>query len=398
MKKYLLNKIGKLSSKSKIVLTILMAVSVSGMYVVESFKVNVKQKWYEDKLEAAQLSKTAQDYLREVYLQKGVFIDIVNDPNKTALIGQDYTLTTTDRGDIKSKLSSLNPNFAAVIVDMFKEAGLEKNDKVAVGCTGSFPGLNIALLAAAEVLHLDLIIITSVGSSNFGANDPYFTWLDMETELHNKGIFTNHSLAASIGGGADIGRGLSPEGRELIINAIKRNKVKLIYEDYLEGSIKERLKLYSEKAGGIENIKAYVNIGGGIASLGSTVNGKIIPSGFSEHLNMRNFPVRGVIVKMAQEGKSIIHLLKISSLLKKYELPNSPVPLPKPGTGAIFVQKKYNELLTLAVTVILVLILSIVYLIERKNYRLGTELSEDLALGLKTKTKIAPKLINQEQL
>jgi len=398
MKNYLLNRLGNLSSKSKIVLTLLMAVSVSGMYVVENFKVNVKQKWYEDKMDAARLTKTAQDYLRGVYLKKGVFIDIVNDPNKTALIGQDYTLTTTDRGDIKSKLSSLNPNFAAVIVDMFKEAGLEKNDKVAVGCTGSFPGLNISLLAAAEILHLDLIIITSVGSSNFGANDPYFTWLDMETELYKKGIFSNHSSAASIGGGADIGRGLSPEGRNLIIKAIKRNKVKLIYEDYLEGSIQQRLNLYSAEAGGSKNIKAYVNIGGGIASLGSTVNGKIIPSGFSGHLNMRNFPVRGVIIKMAREGKPIIHLLKISSLLKKYELPNSPVPLPEPGTGSIFVQKKYNELLTLAVTVVLAILLILVYLIERKNYRLGTELSEDMTPELEENTKNAPKLINQEQL
>jgi poly-gamma-glutamate system protein len=113
-------------------------------------------------------------------LRKSVFVDVVNDPNETALIGQDITPITTDRGYIEAKLTSTNPNFAAVVVDMLKESELEKNDVVAVAFTGSFPGLNIAVHSALQTLKLKPIIITSVGASNWGANDPYYTWLDME--------------------------------------------------------------------------------------------------------------------------------------------------------------------------------------------------------------------------
>ena len=99
------------------------------------------------------------------------------DPNETALIGQDITPITTDRGYIEAKLTSINPNFAAVIVDMLKESDIQENDIVDVAFTGSFHGLNIAVLSALQILHLKPLVITSLGASNWGANDPYFTWL-----------------------------------------------------------------------------------------------------------------------------------------------------------------------------------------------------------------------------
>ncbi len=90
------------------------------------------------------------------------------------------------------------------------------------------------------------IIITSVGASNWGANDPYYTWLDMEKVLFKEGIFENKSVAASIGGGLDRGRGLSPEGRQLIVDAIERNGIEFINEEHLESSIQKRIEIYNE--------------------------------------------------------------------------------------------------------------------------------------------------------
>ena len=120
-------------------------------------------------------------------------------------------------------------------------------------------------------------------------------------------------------------------------------------------------------------IKAYINVGGGIASLGNTVNGNLIPSGLTEYFPMRNFPVQGVIIQMGQKGVPIIHLLNINQLLAKYGLPNSPVPLPEPGEGGIFVEKKYNIFVTSIATFILVVVIVLVYLSERKHHRLGTD-------------------------
>jgi poly-gamma-glutamate system protein len=339
---------------------------------VENSKVDVEQDWYAEKLEAAQLAKSAASSIKEFRLEKGVFIDEVNDPNQTALIGQEYTQITTDRGYIEAKLSSTNPNFAAVIVQLLKDAEVEEGDNIAVAMTGSFPALNIATLAALETLKLNPIVITSVGSSNWGANDPHFTWLDMENLLYKANIFHTRSVAASIGGGSDVGRGLSPQGRELISEAIERNKIEFIHEKHIEESIAKRMEIYEEHSKG-KPIKAFINIGGGIASLGNTINGKIIPAGLTPFLPMKNFPVRGVIIQMGQQKIPIIHLLNISQLLSKYGLPESPVPLPDPGTGEIFVQKKYNLIVTSIATIILIVIVVVVYFSEQKHQRLGKD-------------------------
>ncbi|MBM3436406.1 MAG: poly-gamma-glutamate system protein [Bacteroidetes bacterium] len=357
---------------SKVVLGILTILSLLALLLVENSKVDVKQDWYNEKLEAARLSQKAAEYLKNYRLEKGVFIDVVNDPNETALIGQEYTLITTDQGFIDAKLSATNPNFAAVIVQLLKDAGLKAGDHVAIAFSGSFPGLNISVIAATEILKLKPVMITSVGASNFGANDPYFTWLDMESVLVQSGIFRYKSIAASIGGGNDLGRGLSPEGRDLIEKAIARNNVRYINEKHLEKNIAKRLDIYEEYSKG-SPIKAYINVGGGIASLGNAVNGKIIPSGLTEHLPMGNFPIHGTMIQMAIKGIPIIHLLNINQLLAEYDLPASPDPIPEPGEGGIFVQKKYNILITSVSTLVLVIVIVLVYLAERKHHRLGTD-------------------------
>lgn len=362
----------KFRAKSNIVLGVLSFLSLMAFIAVENGKIDAKQEWYEEKLKAAQLSKLAADQLKNYRLENGVFIDVVNDPNQTALIGQEYTLVTTDRGYIEAKLSTTNPNFAAVIVQLLKDAGLEKNDHVAVAMTGSFPGLNISVLAALETLNLIPVIISSVGSSNFGANDPYFTWLDMENYLYKSNVFHTKSIAASIGGGFDIGRGLSPEGRDLIVDAIQRNDVEFINEKHLENSIDRRLDMYDE-ASGSQQIKGFINVGGGVASLGNTINGKLIPPGLTQLLPMRNFPVRGVIIQMGQRQLPIIHLLNVSQLTAEYGLPDSPIPLPEPGEGGIFVEKKYNMITTSIATFILVVVVFLVFLSERKQHQLGTD-------------------------
>lgn len=360
------------SAGSKTVLSVLSLLALMTFLAVEYGKVDVKLKWYEQKIEASRIAKNAADLLKEFRLQKGVFVDAVNDPNETALIGQDITPITTDRGYIEAKLTATNPNFAAVVVEMLNDAGLEKNDKVAVAFTGSLPGLNIAVHAALKTLKLKPIIITSVGASNWGANDPYYTWLDMENVLFKEGIIENKSIAASIGGGLDVGRGLSPEGRQLIIDAIERNKIEFINEEHLESSIQKRIDIY-DKYREKNNFKAFINVGGGISSLGSTENVQFIPSGLSMSLPMMNYPRRGVLIRMAEENIPIIHLLNINQLARKYGLPISPTPLPVPGEGEVFVQRRYSVILTAVLTLFLTIAIAFVLFMEKKRHKLGTE-------------------------
>jgi poly-gamma-glutamate system protein len=306
------------------------------------------------KLKAAELSESAMLAVKKGGEERGIAIDPENDPNLTGLIGQQYTLVTTDRGYLRSKLLATNPNFAAAFIMMFKKAGLKKGDYISIALTGSLPGLNISCLSACQIMGLNPIIITSVGASTWGANEPEYTWLDMEKLIFDQGFISFRSIAASIGGGSDNGRGLSPEGRNLIIDAIERNGVRLIKTGSLEENIKTRMEILKEVIGN-NSYKAYVNIGGGLASLGSSQNGRLIPYGLNMNLVNRNFPARGVINYMAESGIPIIHILQVDRLAERYGLSQKIIPNEETGIGELYYKEEYSITTTAFLLILLVL-------------------------------------------
>jgi len=347
------------SVKSKYSLISLFIIAILLFYWVNNSRVYVKEKYFREKVEAAELMRKAEKVISDYRIEQKIFIDKVNDPNQTGLIGEKSTIITTDRGSLSAKLTSLNPNIAAVIVDMFKKANLKKGDKVVVSCTGSFPAVNIAVMSAAKVLGLKLTIISSVGASMFGMTDPDFTWLDAETLLNEKGIFPYKSIAASLGGGRDLGRGLNFTGRTLIKRSIKRNNVLLIHENSLEKNIKRKMALLEKDT---SNPKLYINIGGGLSSLGNSINGKLVSPGYHRHLSIKNIPLKGTMFLFAEKGVPIIHLLNIPKIAEIYELPIAPDPLPKIGTGKIFVDTRYNVTFAgISLTILIILIFVIIF-------------------------------------
>lgn len=348
---------------------IILAIAAVLLYIwSENSHVSVRAPFYIDKLEASQLMLKAMETLKEQRASKGIFIDELGDPIASVLIGQKYSTVTTTEGLLSSKLTALNPNFAAAVIDMLKQARVKPGDKIAAAVTGSFPGLNLAFYAACSVLQVEPVVITSVGSSSFGANEPDFTWLDMETLLNQKGIFPTKSVAASIGGGADIGMGLSPVGITEIVDAIKRNNVIMIDAPSLEVSISEHMKLY----GALSQYAAFVNIGGGIASLGHPANGDLIEPGFNFRLEQKNYPGIGVINYFGNKVP-VIHLLNVEALRMKYDLPLAPTPLPPAGYGTIFIKEKYDLRITFLSLVIITLMLAVVFRLDKKVFKLREE-------------------------
>lgn len=356
------------SAKSKFSLILLLIVSIVLFIWVNNSRIFVKQKYFSEKLEAAKLMKKAGEVIKEYRLEQGVFIDEINDPNKTSLIGEKQTLITTDRGNLTAKLTSLNPNLAAVVIEMFKKTRLKKGDVIAMSCTGSFPAVNLAVMSAAKVMELNMIIISSVGASMFGATDPDFTWLDMEKLLNEKGIFNYKSIAASIGGGRDLGRGLNQTGRELIIESIKRNEVQLVQENSLENNIKKKMGIFKESAE--KPVKLYVNIGGGLSSLGNSISGKLLSPGLRRHVDVKNIPLKGTLFLFAEEGIPIVHLLDIIKVAEIYNLPIAPDPIPEPGIGTVFLAEKYNITISGISLVILVLLILVIIFFDHKQMKL----------------------------
>lgn len=327
--------------RSRIVLLVLALGAILLQWVLEETRKPVRQRDYELKLAAAERAERAFEVIRDYYNLEGAVMDMANDPSGTGLIGPETSLITNAYGNLESKLTTLNPNMAAYVIEMFKSAGLRSGDLVAMAVSGSFPGMNIALYAAIEEMGLRPVITTSVGASNWGATDPDFTWLDMERLFEREGVFSFRSVAASHGGGDDMGRGLSPLGRQKIVDAMHRNDVPQIKSDNLEDAIVKRMALYEREARG-RLYRCYVNVGGGLASIGSSQNRSLIPPGLSFDLGPKNWPRKGCLILMAEKGVPVIQLLSMSDIAEMAGLPQALVELPVPGEGGVFIKNSYR--------------------------------------------------------
>jgi len=269
--------------------------------------------------EATRRMEIALAALRRATIERRGGINPRFDPEGCGIIGTVVSPLTSKVGLLPAKRSTCNPAFAAVVVELLQQAKLESGDIIAVAFSGSFPALNAATLIAAETLGLKPIVISSVSASMFGANAPQLTWVDMESVLLKAGVIHTRSSAATLGAKNDNGKGLSPEGIALAKQAAARNGVPLLRTRSLRRAIRSRLRLYREVAQG-NGIKAYVNVGGGRASVGSARTKAQFHPGLNESPPSR-IDQPGVMSMFSQQGLPVIHLGGIRKLCKEHGLP-----------------------------------------------------------------------------
>lgn len=280
--------------------------------------------------EASRTMAAATAAIRACRVEKGVPVDRETDPNGTGLIGLETSPITTSTGRLEAKRTTMNPNFAALAVALLHEAGARRGDAVAVGASSSFPALVIATLAAAKSMGLRPIVISSLSASEWGANIPGFNWADIEDCLRAAGILDIRPAARAVGGDEDVGRDMSPEGRTLLESRIRESGVPFLEESDLERNVASRMKLYGEGAG-TRPIKAFVNIGGSWANLGTNAEVLKLRPGLAGDVFVPPPGERGVLQAMAGLGIPVIHLLNVKGLCERYGLPWDPRPLPGPG-------------------------------------------------------------------
>jgi len=313
--------------------------SATGLAAVEHFKFAVRKPFYQEKVAATKLAQSAMEAVKKEALARGMEIDPETDPAHTGLIGSAVTLVTSDAGDLEAKQTSANPNFAGVIVELMKRGKVKPGDTIAVSLSGSFPALNICVYAAITTLKLKPVIISSAASSQWGANDPDFLWIDMENLLQKDGIFPFRSVAASMGGRNDRAREMSVKGRTLIKTAIERNNLPLISLKKIQENIDERMSIYYAAA----PPRLYINVGGGVAAVGPRTFKKSLKPG----LILAEAPVEdkndSVIRHFLKEDIPVIHIEDVKELARHYGLPVAPVSAPRIGQGKVFVEYRYNN-------------------------------------------------------
>lgn len=252
---------------SRVVHILVATIAAAALLSAERFQVTHVQPDFEVKLRAAKRMQRGIDVIRTHRVRNVAAVDREIDPTGSGLIGIAASSTTTSSGSLEAKRTTANPNWAAVLVELLREAEVKEGDLIAVGLSGSFPALNLAAFVAAEELGVEVVSIASAGASSWGANFASFAWLDMETVLQEAGVLSTRSIAASLGGGRDRGLGMSKAGRARLRAAIDRNGVTFLETPTEESSIEARMQTYATHASG-RRFAAYVNAGGSLVSIG----------------------------------------------------------------------------------------------------------------------------------
>ncbi|MFC1642512.1 poly-gamma-glutamate system protein [Myxococcota bacterium] len=347
---------------SRRALTLIAFVAVASVLAAETLLVRVKQPWFEEKMQAAQLCRQAMEVIKQEKLKRGYAIDAEFDPAATGLIGLPISPVTSNTGHLNAKQISANPNFAAVVVHLLQDAGVGRGDVIAIEFSGSFPSLNMATYAAVQVLGLEPIAISGASASQYGANYPEFVWLDMERVLFDRRVFRFRSRAASRGGVDDRGLGMSRLGRGMLDRAIARNQQERIDSNSLMEAIDRHKEVYDRLSKG-RPVAAFINVGGAAASVGTFVGKRQFKPGLNRRLPRSGTRIDSVMARFAGQGVPVIHLTQVAELAERYGLALEPTKNLRLGDSRVFVRDEYSRWLAGAgLALVLALMLAIVRL------------------------------------
>jgi poly-gamma-glutamate system protein len=271
---------------------------------------------------AVQIAARGERVIRAEHARLGVSIP-PEDRLDTGMIGPESSPTTTGLGSLAAKRTSTNPLFAATITDMLYGAGVRPGDGVAIGMSGSFPAWNLDAIVATEQLRAIPLMISSIGSSQFGANDPLLTWPSMEAELFRARIIHHRSLAVAVGGPVDPE---SDEGMPIRRAIAERSGLLVVPPMPLDEDVDLRVALYrSHAAAEGSPIRAFVNVGGSAVDVGAADGSAILPPGVSRpHLTPFEASRLGLVGKFAGLEMPVVNMLSARRLAERFDLPWDP--------------------------------------------------------------------------
>ena len=340
------------SRRGLLYLFFLFVLCCCALLLVLTTKTTGKTAYYDSQIHASTLMKKCEDFLKAYIIANNIPIE-PEDLNSTGLIGPAYTPLMTTMGDIVAKRTSLDPNFAAVLVGYFNRAGLKQGDVVAIGSSGSFPALAIATICACNTMGLETRVIASIGASTYGATRVELALPKMLSLLKDAGLIDFNMLAVSPGSEGDHGVGtmeglLFDNTRDTVLEIAYQSEVAVIDESSLAESITRRMELYGE------GVKLFVNVGGAGPNIGSSMEYLNVKPGLSMKISsIPDSSTRGVLYEFASLGIPVVNMLNIKTIASDEGLPVDSVPLPSVGEGGVYYETAYNKVV-IAVSLLVV--------------------------------------------
>jgi poly-gamma-glutamate system protein len=275
---------------------------------------------------AEAVMRRAEEFLSRERVRLGVLPDVDARPDASGLLGGEVTPLVTTLGSLEAKRIATNPAWARELTVRLAGAGIASGDVIAASLSGSFPGLNLALAAACDALGVELLAVSSVTASTWGANQPGFTWPEIEARLVEAGAIHRVSIAVTAGGEGDVASDLDGEDRELALAVRDRSAGRLgvpaLAPAGFDEAVRSRVAAYRKAANG-RRIALYANVGGADASLGRSAAILRLRSGFLPAAPVGRRQDQGVTARLAAEGVPILMLLNVRDLAIRWGIPLS---------------------------------------------------------------------------
>lgn len=243
----------------------------------------------------------------------GYSVQKSNKDVNNSIIGEEYTQVTSTLGSLESKELSNNTLFSALIVRLVSEAGIDSSKTIGIIASGSFPALTVQTLAAVQTMYKKIYMISSLGSSSYGANQPGALWIDMEAWLRNSGGCLYQSAMITYGAEGDTAGGLLDEGKSVMDSSLSRNRRTV----YVPSSPEQSLKVKYDSLIN-NNIGLLINIGGNQSALGYCSHAELIPNGLHTEKVTCTHEGKGLLFKISEKGIPFIHLLNLKNLAAQY--------------------------------------------------------------------------------
>lgn len=273
---------------------------------------------YESKLAAAHLMRDWMDAVKGYKEEAGLPL-VPEDIHQTGMIGEAYTPITTTHGAVEAKRTTADPDMAALMVQLLGEAGIGPGDTVGAGFSGSFPAMDLAVLAACQVMGVRCVYIASVGASTYGANQPECTFPDMVCRLCRDGLLEQPPSLVTPGGADDCGLDMDGALREQVLERIAGYGVEILREPDLETNLQIRMELYRREG----PIQCFIGVGGNLTTTGiggQEVDCGLIPGGTIRAADEDS----GLLQRYNHQGLPVIHLLNIKKIAADHGLPYDP--------------------------------------------------------------------------
>ena len=308
-------------------------VSVASAWALERVVQAPIHPRFTEMVEAARAMQTAQGVLWAEKTARDVLPEPGDDPNRTGMIGLEFTPITTTLGELASKRTATNPDFAAALVRLIATLEPAPGAPIVLVLSGSFVGGDLSAIIAAEALGLRPIVVVSLTASMYGTNNPEFTLLDMIEALRSRGVIKSRPIAAVLGGFGAVGRGIDAASMAMLRQSAARNNVPLIDEQPFARLVDTLLARVKASTATTRPV-AVINVGGAQIGFSSCRDASELPPGLIRTPVSCGDGTPGLAVRLLQEGLPVIHVLNLRRMALEMGLPFDPVPLPRPGDNA----------------------------------------------------------------